>query len=194
MAWLRIAPWIASTLVLACGNGQVQDSGDLDGGPTTSAGTGPTTTASPTTTPDADTGSTSAPATSSTTAAEGTTTTDASTGPGEPVACGTALTCEPGQICVVPCCGGPAPGCEEQQPGDECLGTIDEGGAQCCQTHPDPVACMMSQWCIPGPCVPDPPYCVPAQTVTCNEFECTVEGGCFGMLGDDDVLHCRGCK
>lgn len=189
MAWsprfVRLALLASLLPAIACGDDGADDTAAESTAASTSQGTASTTTdGTATSTSQGSTGATA----SETAAAEST------TGPGEPVACGEALTCDPGQICVVPCCGGPAPGCMELQPGEECDGTIDEGGVQCCQSHPDPPTCMMSQWCIPGPCTPDPVYCVPAEQVTCNEFECTVEGGCFGMLFEDGTLHCGGCK
>jgi hypothetical protein len=202
MAWRRLLVRLAlpCSLVLACIGGQVQDSGDFDGGgeTTTTEGTSGTSSAtsmgSGSTVTTTDSGSSTATE-AATAATEGSTAAaDSTTGPIEPVACGEIM-CDPGQVCVVPCCGGPQPACYEQPPGGDCgTGTPDEFGARCCIDDPTPAQCMMTSWCIPGPCVPDPPYCTPGETISCNDTECTVEGGCFGMLSDDGHLQCRGCK
>ncbi|MCA9707300.1 MAG: hypothetical protein KDK70_15715 [Myxococcales bacterium] len=166
-------------------------------------GPGSTSATSATSAPTSTASTTSTTSTASVTAGSGTdsgsttqgasTAADSSTGPGEPVDCG-EQTCALGEICMVPCCGGPAPGCDPAPPGGDCgLGTLDPGGAECCINDPDPRTCMQMDWCVAGPCIPDPPSCVYDDLVTCNEFECTVRGGCFGQL-HDGVLDCRGCK
>jgi hypothetical protein len=121
---------------------------------------------------------------------------DSTTGSGEPVECGDAM-CNPGEVCVVPCCGGPEPGCFEQPPDGNCgNGTPDPGGGSCCANDPDPDTCMMSDWCIPGPCIPDPVFCAPSEMISCvpeDPTNCSVRGGCFGDLLDGQLL-CGGCK
>lgn len=177
--------------ILALGSG-CGDDGAGDEGATTGADgmTASTVTAT--------TGSTE---TSSATASAGTmtstgggTTADGSTGPGEPVACGEELICAIGEVCVVPCCGGPQPACFELPPDGDCgNGYPDDNGTTCCDSAPDPRICMMTEWCVPGPCIPNPPFCIPADMVFCNEVGCSVKGGCGGALMDG-VLQCRGCK
>lgn len=118
---------------------------------------------------------------------------DSTTAPLEPVECGD-LMCDPGQVCVVPCCGGPAPGCYELPEGGDCgTDTPDVGGVQCCQNAGDPAMCMMMMWCIPGPCMADPPYCANGDTISCNDSQCTADGGCYGTLLEDGHLQCS-CK
>lgn len=203
MAWHRLVTRFALpcslVIALACKNGE----GDLDIGeegedfdsmqfPTTGDDTTTTSSTSATTMASAtDSGS----GTGSTTAATGSTSADSTTGPDEPVVCTEDLTCNPGEICVLPCCGGPAPGCFELPKGGECGpgGTPDPDGANCCQNAGDPVACMKLQWCSPVGCTPDPPYCAAAETVSCNDDQCTAEGGCYGMLFEDGQLQCS-CK
>jgi hypothetical protein len=117
-----------------------------------------------------------------------------STGPGEPVECGD-LTCGEGQLCVVPsCCNGPEPSCFELPASGDCGdGTLDMTGSNCCLNDPDPRTCMETQWCISGPCTPDPPSCVAAELVTCEEVgTCSLEDGCNGQL-EDGSLVCEPC-
>jgi hypothetical protein len=203
MAWHRLLAPLAlpCSLVLACIGGQVQDSGDFDGGgSTTTEGTNGTTSATSTgsgsTVTTTDSGSSTA-ATSTTTATEGSTAADstaADSTTGEPGACTEALTCNPGEICVLPCCGGPAPGCFELPPGGECGpdGTPDEGGVRCCQNAGDPKACMQMQWCSPVPCMADPPYCATADQLDCNGNDCSAPS-CFNGQLQGDQLQCS-CK
>lgn len=131
--------------------------------------------------------------TAATDSSGGSTAADSTTAPLEPVECGD-LMCDPGQVCVVPCCGGPAPGCYELPEGGDCgTDTPDVGGVQCCQNAGDPAMCMMMMWCIPGPCMADPPYCADGDTISCNDSQCTADGGCYGMLLEDGHLQCS-CK
>jgi hypothetical protein len=207
MAWhIRRSTSLSSlslplVFALACTNGEVLDSGDIDAGGTASTtdATG-TTTATSTTTPMTSSSATATSTAATETAATETATTEtattavaeSSTGPGEPFACTEELTCNAGEICVLPCCGGPAPACFPLPADGDCgTGYLDEGGVRCCQNDPDPVACMQMQWCVPGPCVADPPYCATADEVTCNGTDCTTEG-CYGELVDGQLL-CR-CK
>jgi hypothetical protein len=182
-------------LALACNDGECCDGADFDGGSTTTTdGTTGTTSATSTTTPTTSSSGSTAATEGSTAASEGSTTAaDSTTGPGEPVTCTEDLTCNPGEICVLPCCGGPQPGCFQLRPGTECIdGTLDEGGVRCCQNAADPKACMQMQWCIPNPCMADPPYCATTDEVTCNGTDCTTKGGCYGDL-QNGQLQCS-CK
>jgi hypothetical protein len=180
--------------VLACAKDECCDGADFGGGSTTSVtdGTSGTTVATSTTTPtssDSGSGSSSTVATEAGTEA---TSTAADSTTGEPGACTEELTCNPGEICVLPCCGGPKPGCSELRPGGECVdGTLDEGGVRCCQNAPDPKACMQMDWCIPNPCMADPPYCATADEIICNGTDCSTKG-CYGDLSDGQ-LQCS-CK
>lgn len=199
MAWhtlVRLALPCPLLFTLACNDGQVQDSGGVDSSPTTST-SGETTVATTSATTMETSGSGSTTATDASTAAtEGTTTAaaDSSTGPDEPVACTEDLTCNPGEICVRPCCGGPAPGCFELPRGGECGpdGTPDEGGVRCCQNDPDPQACMKLQWCSPVGCTADPPYCATLDQLDCNGTQCSAES-CFNGSLNGSHLECS-CK
>lgn len=196
MAWsLRFARLaLLPSLVLGCGHDPDDSCDDVTCGDasTTAASTSGSSTQGTTTT--AEGSSTSESSSDSAATTEGSSTAaDSTTGAPEPVACGD-LVCDPGQACVVPCCGGPKPACFELPPGGDCgTGTLDVDGASCCQNAPDPIECAMLQWCIPGPCIPDPPYCTPGETISCNDSSCTVEGGCYGTLLEDGHLECS-CK
>lgn len=182
---------------LGCIVDDVQDGGDFDGGvsfsgPSTTTGVTANTTSFTVSGSDSATTSGTDDATSVTSGTSGTSSADSTTGPDEPFACGEDLTCQPGEICVLTCCGGPAPGCSPAVDGVCDGGTLDVDGVQCCQNDPDPVTCMMNQWCIPGPCVPDPIHCVPADMVTCNGSSCSTDG-CYGELMPGGQLQCS-CK
>lgn len=196
MAWhipVRLALSSSLLFTLACNDGQVQDSGDVDSSPTTST-SGETTvaTTSATTMEASSSGSTAATNASTAATDSSTAAADSSTGPDEPVACTEDLTCNPGEICVLPCCGGPAPGCFELPRGGECGpdGTPDEGGKSCCQNAGDPQACMKLQWCSPVGCTADPPYCTTLDQLDCNGNTCDAPGCFFGTL-TNDRLECN---
>ncbi|MCX4242061.1 hypothetical protein [Paraliomyxa miuraensis] len=148
---------------------------------------------SATSTSTTETSTTASTSGSDSTAAASSTAAEGSTGPGEPVPCTEELTCNPGMICVLPCCGGPAPGCYSVEAGRTCFpGDTPIEDGSCCRNDPDPAACMMMQWCFPGPCTADPPFCTPRDTITCNGTSCDAPDGCYGQLTNDQ-LQCS-CK
>lgn len=200
MAWLRslASLLLPCSLLLACNTrGECCEGEDYDDGQlTTTDGTGSTTgaTTSMTSTAATSTADAGTSTAATETSATETSAADSTTGPDGPVACTERLTCNPGEICVLPCCGGPAPGCFQLPRGGECGpdGTPDEGGVRCCQNDPDPKACMMLQWCAPVACTPDPPYCATADQLDCNGTSCSAPS-CFNGDLVDDQLHCS-CK
>jgi hypothetical protein len=111
---------------------------------------------------------------------------------GEPVVCGMSA-CPSGQICVVPCCGGPAPFCGPVR-GESCPpGTHPV--ADCQFGEP----CVQGQACCEGdPCVPEPAYCIgaDAEEVVCMDdpnsptLKCTAP--CTGPL-NGGLLSCEDC-
>lgn len=120
--------------------------------------------------------------TSASTGADETAGSSSSGGLGEPVPCTDDLVCPAGEVCVLPCCGGPAPGCGPVDaamcpPGtievDSCPNGLRCGGAQLC--------------CQDGPCMADPPFCAPADELLCDppqnggpQSNCSFP--CFGSL------------
>ena len=199
MAWHRILAPLALpcslVIALACKGPDVLDSGeegeDYDSMQFPTTGDEETTSTSSTSSTTATatgSGSESTAATMGSTAAVDSTTGD------EPVVCTEDLTCNPGEICVLPCCGGPQPACFELPKGGECGpdGTPDPGGANCCQNAGDPVACMKMSWCSPVGCTPDPPYCAAADDVDCNGTSCSAES-CFDGELVNGQLQCS-CK
>jgi len=105
--------------------------------------------------------------------------------------------CSEAEVCVVPvCCDGPEPVCFELPAGGDCGdATLDRGGSSCCFDAPDPTECMSKDWCIPGPCMPEPPYCVAAEMVFCDfgTGVCMLEDECSGALVDG-ALVCEPCE
>lgn len=196
MHWHRFVVRLALpySLALACVQGQGSDDGDSVSGAATTTGGG-TTTADETTAAATSTAATEASTTTATAGTEGSTAAaDSSTGPDEPFACTEDLTCNPGETCVLPCCGGPQPGCFELPRGGECGpgGTPDEGGVRCCQNAGDPKACMELQWCSPVPCMADPPYCATADQLDCNGSSCSAPS-CFNgqLVGTELQCSCK---
>jgi hypothetical protein len=107
---------------------------------------------------------------------------------GTPTACGD-LECGADEICIAPCCGGPAPFCGPAR-GDAC----PRG------THPVD-SCQFGGECGPGqlcceddPCVADPPYCAPTSETMCmddpNSPRVQCSSPCFGRL-TDGTLSCE---
>ncbi len=97
-------------------------------------------------------------------------------------ACG-PTTCEPGQVCVQPCCGGAAPSCSPVPtlggcPSDRVMVSACPGSGQPgCQTPP---------------CHPDTPYCVDrtsqcTEACTCGAAECR---DCQAFTGNDIICRC----
>ena len=68
--------------------------------------------------------------------------------PLEPLVCGPNLTCEATQLCVQPCCGGPAPECQKLPASGECP----------TGTRATPCA-NGSLGCVEVACTPAPAYC-----------------------------------
>ena len=103
--------------------------------------------------------------------------------------------CGPSDVCVLPCaCPPPASCFQRPEIGDCGTGTLDVGGSVCCADAPDPAACMMLEWCISGPCTPDPPFCAPEDDLTCDEDDqCELDDGCSGRRSGE-VLTCQVCE
>jgi hypothetical protein len=80
--------------------------------------------------------------------------------PTHPFACGTQ-TCGENQYCIHPCCGGPAPGCDDVP----ASGTCPTG------THSAVCAHTGKQGCEQDACKPDPPYCIddPKKAPNCGD-------------------------
>ncbi len=189
-AWrMRGGPSIALLcLAVACGSsgvGSVGDAGaDASGGSAGSAGTGVGGSAA--------SGTGGAAASGSGGTATGGTSGSGGGGSGgcapevppgaAPVACGSA-TCTPDEICIRPCCGGPAPLCVP----------LPEGGA--CTPPDQPATCQDGQpGCLEG-CTPPPAFCVRAADVVCLSCDNPLprncngpDASCFGEL-DQDVRN-----
>ncbi|MEM6990266.1 MAG: hypothetical protein AAF721_07210 [Myxococcota bacterium] len=109
---------------------------------------------------------------------------DSSGDTGRPVECG-PVTCEAGDVCVAPCCGGPAPACEPANPDGTCAaGSVPVDPAEC------GLGCEADNCCMPGPCTPPPSYCTPPATLRCDDNDNCSVAECFGML-EGDVLSCQ---
>lgn len=98
-----------------------------------------------------------------------------------PVVCGSD-TCAPDEICVRPCCGGPAPACEPLPASGTC-------------TPPDlPHMCEDGMPGCLDVCTAPPPFCVPASDISCRcknwprYCEPPSMNGCDGEL-DQDVRN-----
>ena len=171
-------------LLAACGptdpDGTTSDASTTT---TTSSGTtsSPTTTNASTTTDPA----TTDPATTDPATTDPTTdpaTTDPTTG--DPPVCG-EQSCEAGQVCVLPCCGGPPPSCTELNGRGACDDGQDPIPSDQCQFNP----CAGPLCCPPTSCTPDPPFCVAPDALRCTGNSCNT-GSCFGMLSGDK-LECQ---
>lgn len=101
-------------------------------------------------------------------------------GPGTgSTSCGSE-TCGPDEICVRPCCGGPAPPCLPLPEGGSCTAPnvpmlCDDGTPGCLEI-----------------CTPPPPFCARAADIVCHDCDgpvprsCDPPGqGCFGELEQD---------
>lgn len=165
-------------LALACGpvdpdHGSAGSSGDASSAGATDA----VTTGASQATTDAATESASSDAASTTSASDATTqaTTDASA-TGGAHGCG-EQSCGPAQVCVHPCCGGPAPGCTDVDGQGACANGQVPVPAEQCQFG----GCTGQLCCPPVNCVPDPPFCAAATDLTCAGTSCSLES-CFGTL------------
>ncbi len=167
-------PLVALVLVV-CGPG--------DQGSSTGSSTASTTSTSSSTDPGAtDPASTSAPTTGTTITASATTS-DTSDTTGAPPVCG-EQSCQAGEVCVLPCCGGPPPGCSEPE-GGMCPGGQAPVPSDQCQFNP----CAGPLCCLPVACTPDPPFCIAPAMLNCNDNSCSINS-CFGTL-NGDRLDCQ---
>jgi hypothetical protein len=85
--------------------------------------------------------------------------------------------CRPGELYVVPCCGGALPQCAEVPDGGMCPVGTELGSCW------DPGGGGPGYGCVQQ-CTPPAPYCAPAGT------ECTDECGGGGYLGADGSCAC----
>src|SRR5262245_17330603 len=150
MAWLRSIPMVTMALALACGG---DDS-------TTAASTDATTSTTASESGESTAGSTSSmPTTALTTLADGTggrrsaegSSSGSDSGGSESggVACDTQ-SCAADELCVLPCCGGPAPPCIDMPQGGCAPEDQEVPADQCSQPCATPMCCIDN-------CVPDPP-------------------------------------
>ncbi len=100
------------------------------------------------------------------------------------IACGAEVTCTGGQVCVIPCCGGPAPLCSDLN----AMGACDSGDT------PVPASecfggCTGELCCPPVACTPDPPFCAGPDQLQCTGSSCSVDA-CTGML-EKGTLWCQ---
>lgn len=109
--------------------------------------------------------------------------TSASSETGEPVTCG-ELTCAFGQVCVLPCCGGPAPACTDPNGQGQCPDGVPPVPVERCFG-----GCAGPLCCPPTPCQADPPFCAAPEELQCAGDQCSV-GSCFGQL-TGDTLECQ---
>lgn len=186
MTWLRWIPKVGIACALACG-------GDDDGegsGETLGEGstTAPTTSATTTSATESGSSSDATTASTSTTVADSSSdagTTEASSGGSESggAPCGDGDPCAGDQICVLPCCGGPAPPCLDMPRGG-CDPEDNEVPAdQCNQPCATPTCCLDN-------CVADPPYCAQTADLMCNGgTNCSIDS-CFGTVMDG-ALFCE---
>lgn len=102
---------------------------------------------------------------------------------GAPPVCG-EQSCQAGEVCVLPCCGGPPPGCSEPE-GGMCPGGQAPVPSDQCQFNP----CAGPLCCLPVACTPDPPFCIAPAMLNCNDNSCSINS-CFGTLNGDH-LDCQ---
>jgi hypothetical protein len=87
-------------------------------------------------------------------------------------------------VCVLPCCGGPAPPCIDTAKDGTCDAEDEPVPADQCNSP-----CATPTCCIDN-CVADPPYCASAADLMCSGgTSCNIDG-CFGTL-QDDQLYCE---
>jgi hypothetical protein len=99
--------------------------------------------------------------------------------------CGTAP-CGADETCVNPCCGGPAPLCYPASPAGTCEGADTPVPPERCQLG----GCEAELCCDPAGCMPDPPYCVATDQLSCDGTQCSVDA-CFGQLDRTGALDCQ---
>lgn len=170
---------LLTLLVTTCGP---KDPDDTSTSAATGTSTAATTTNNPTTNNPTTTEPTTEPttdatsdATTTTSSSTDVTTTDSAT-TGAPPLCG-EQPCPGAQICVFPCCGGPAPSCSEPDGRGKCEGGQDPVPADQCQFNP----CAGPLCCPPIACTPEAPFCIDPAMLTCNGNSCST-GSCFGTL------------
>jgi hypothetical protein len=185
---------------VACGesdgdDGATTDAASSEGTASTTAptsSTDPTTTASSTetmSTTDSTTATTTSASTTtadteddSTTKSDDTSTTsDSDDTSAKP--CGDGM-CGADEVCVNPCCGGPAPGCEDSDANGQCPNGQEPTPADQCGNGCNTLVC-----CPMAPCMADPPFCAGKADLQCHETQCSLDE-CFGTL-QDDQLSCE---
>jgi len=98
-------------------------------------------------------------------------------------ACGDSV-CGADEVCVQPCCGGPAPGCFDTTLDGTCKDGVEPVPAAEC-----PGPCSTEVCCPPQPCEAAPDYCAGIGELQCHETQCSL-GDCFGTL-QDGALYCE---
>lgn len=93
--------------------------------------------------------------------------------------------CQDGEVCVVPCCGGPPPACSEPDGRGKCEGGQDPVPSVECEFN----RCAGPLCCPPIACQPDPPFCVASPMLSCEGTSCNIES-CSGTL-NGDTLECE---
>lgn len=184
MTWLRWIPRVGITLAIACG-GDDDDGGGETQGSSTASTTSATTTTDATTSDGSGSEATTASTSASTTAADssssdaGSSEASGSESGGAP--CGDGDPCAGDQICVLPCCGGPAPPCIDMPRGG-CDPEDTEVPADQCNAP-----CSTPTCCIDN-CVADPPYCAQTADLMCNGgTNCSIDS-CFGTVSNGQLL------
>ncbi len=183
---MLLVAWLSTSI--ACGDddgptsvGETGSGGSEGSSAETTASTTTSTTASTTTSTSSMETSGSSGATEST----GTTADTVDTIDTSPVACGDAM-CVSGEVCVLPCCGGPKPGCSDFE--GSCHGDVPPIPPDQCSG-----GCSTRMCCPPESCTADPPYCASVADLSCDPggTSCSV-AGCYGDL-IEDTLGCS-CK
>lgn len=176
--------WISLVVVACAGDDAGDSAGGSEAGGSSSAGHGSTasSTGDETSATATGGGTTGSGADGGSSSEAGTQTSAADSGGSQ--SCG-ELTCDASQICVQPCCGGPAPACEPLGPGATCAGDAQPVPADQC-----PGGCDTEMCCLPIPCVPDPPHCLANSEVVCDGSFCSAPG-CQGTLAVDGSLLCE---
>ena len=175
-------------LAIACGDDDDGSGGETQGEGSTTAPTTSATTTTSATSEGSSTDATTASTSASTTAAESSSdagSSEASSAGSESggAACGTGDPCGGDQICVLPCCGGPAPPCIDMPRGGCDPEDSEVPADQCNQPCATPMCCLDN-------CVADPPYCANESDLSCNGgTNCSIDS-CFGTVTDGQ-LYCE---
>lgn len=123
-----------------------------------------------------DSASTSTASTAASTSAASTAASTSAATTGGAVSCTESLTCPGGQVCVLPCCGGPAPACTDVNAEGKCNSGDTPIPADQCR-----FPCAGTTCCPPVTCTPDPPFCADAADLQCTGTKCSLDS-CFGYL------------